>query len=51
MKVTQKMYSTLFNGITDAKELVEQAMNILISAQEKAEELYIEKASDENDNE
>ena len=51
MKVTQEMYSTLFNGITDAKKLTEQAMDILIAAQKKAEELYIEKASDENNNE
>jgi len=42
----EKMYSTLFNAITDALEQIEQqnfgsAKDILIAAQQKAEEIYI----------
>ena len=42
----QKMYTTLFNAITDAVEKIQQhndvmAEKILIQAQQKAEELYI----------
>ena len=41
-----KMYSTLFNAITDALEQIEQqnfgsAKDLLIAAQQKAEEIYI----------
>ena len=41
-----KMYSLLFNAITDALEKLEKqnlgdAKDILISAQQKAEEIYI----------
>ena len=41
-----KMYSLLFNAITDALEQIEQqnfgsAKDILIAAQQKAEEIYI----------
>ena len=44
-----KMYSLLFNAITDALEKIEKqnfgdAKDILIAAQQKAEELYIESA-------
>ena len=43
----QKMYTTLFNAITDAIENIEElnygtAKEILIQAQQKTEELYIE---------
>ena len=42
----QKMYTTLFNAITDAVEKIQQrncaaAEKILIQAQQKTEELYI----------
>ena len=42
----EKMYSTLFNAITDALEQIEQqnfgsAKDLLIAAQQKAEGLYI----------
>lgn len=41
-----KMYSLLFNAITDALEQIEQqnfgsAKELLISAQQQAEEIYI----------
>ena len=44
-----KMYSLLFNAITDALEKLERqnfgdAKDILISAQQKTEELYIRSA-------
>ena len=44
-----KMYSLLFNAITDALEKLEKqdfgdAKDILISAQQKTEELYIKSA-------
>ena len=43
----QKMYTTLFNAMTDAIENIEElnygtAKEILIQAQQKTEELYIE---------
>ena len=42
----QKMYTTLFNAITDALSQIEtqnygDAIETLISAQQKAEEIYI----------
>lgn len=42
----QKMYTTLFNAITDAIQSIQQnnygiAAEILIRAQQKTEELYI----------
>ena len=42
----EKMYSTLFNAITDALEQIEQqnfgsAKDLLIAAQRQAEEIYI----------
>ena len=42
----QKMYTTLFNAITDAVEKIQQrncaaAEKILIQAQQEAEDLYI----------
>ena len=42
----QKMYTTLFNAITDAIESIQQhnygaAKEILIQAQQETEELYI----------
>ena len=42
----EKMYSTLFNAITDALEQIEQqnfgsAKDLLIAAQQKTEEIYI----------
>ncbi len=45
----QKMYSTLFNAITDALEQMDaqnygEAKKTLISAQQKAEEIYINSA-------
>ena len=46
MENYQKMYSTLFNAITDALALFEKqnygdAKSTLIAAQQKAEEMYI----------
>ena len=46
MENYQKMYSTLFNAITDALEQMESqnygnAKDTLIAAQQKAEEIYI----------
>ena len=43
----QKLYTTLFNAITDALEQIDEleiknAKNILITAQQQSEELYIE---------
>ena len=35
----------LFNAITDALTVLEQARDILIAAQQKAEEIYIETSS------
>ena len=42
----QKMYTTLFNAVTDALAKIEaqnygDAKDLLISAQQKAEEIYI----------
>lgn len=46
MKVTKEMYTTLFNGITDAIDSldagkIEAARKILVDAQQKAESIYI----------
>ena len=46
MEKYQKMYSTLFNAITDALAQIENqnygdAKSTLIAAQQKAEEMYI----------
>ena len=46
MEVYQKMYYLLFNAITDALEQMDaqnygEAKETLISAQQKAEEIYI----------
>ena len=46
MENYQKMYSTLFNAITDALTQIENqnygdARSTLIAAQQKAEEMYI----------
>ena len=46
MENYQKMYSTLFNAITDALAQIEKqnygdAESTLIAAQQKAEEMYI----------
>ncbi len=48
MENYQKMYSLLFNAITDALAQIENqnygdAKDMLISAQQKAEEIYINK--------
>ncbi len=42
MKVTPEMYTTLFNAITDATNAIVKALSILVDAQQKAEEIYIE---------
>ena len=47
MEVYQKMYYLLFNAITDALEQMDaqnygEAKETLISAQQKAEEIYID---------
>ncbi len=43
METSETMYTTLFNGITDAHKKLEEAMKILENAQTKAEEEYINK--------
>ncbi len=43
MNVTEEMYLTLFNGITDAREKLTEAMKLLDDIQTKSEELYIAK--------
>jgi len=48
MDVEQKMYTTLFNSITDANKLLEQATEILKKAQADAEEIYIKKEDTPN---
>ena len=49
MEVYQKMYYLLFNAITDALKQMDaqnygEAKETLISAQQKAEEIYIDSA-------
>ena len=46
MEVYQKMYTTLFNAVTDALEKTEaqnygDAKDLLIAAQQQAEDIYI----------
>ena len=46
MEVYQKMYTTLFNAVTDALEKIEaqkygDAEDLLIAAQQQAEDIYI----------
>ena len=46
MEVYQKMYTTLFNAVTDALEKIEtqnydDAKDLLIAAQQQAEDIYI----------
>jgi len=48
MKTTQSMYTTLFNGITDAKKQLADLMKFLDSLQEQTEQLYIEQENDNN---
>ena len=43
MEVTQEMYTKLFNAITDAQRLIDQATIILTQAQIETEKIYIEK--------
>ena len=43
MDVSPQMYTKLFNAITDARKLVDEAMEILSNAQIEAEEIYISK--------
>ena len=50
MENYQKMYSTLFNAITDALEQMEKqnlgsAKDLLTTAQQKTEEIYMESAN------
>ena len=45
MEVYQKMYTTLFNAVTDALEKIEaqnygDAKDLLIAAQQQAEDIY-----------
>jgi hypothetical protein len=52
MSVYKNMYYKLFNAITDALNVLEQddtekAREVLITAQQTAEELYIEAGEDE----
>ena len=49
MESLPKYYTTLFNAVTDAIELisrseVSEAMACLVAAQQKAEEIYISEA-------
>ena len=42
MKPTQEMYTTLFNGITDARNYLKAVDELLDNLQQKAEELYMD---------
>ena len=46
MEVTQEMYTKLFNAITDARKLIDEASQILDKAQQDAEEIYTNKDAD-----
>ncbi len=53
MYVYKKMYLKLFNHVTDAITLLqnndaEKALSLLISAQQEAEEIFMEKATPED---
>lgn len=41
-KPTPQMYTTLFNGITDARKYIKAIDELLDNIQQKAEQLYIE---------
>lgn len=54
MKISQRSYSLLFNAFTDALEALDnlnigQAKELIIRAQQAAEELYLEQADEEED--
>ena len=44
---TDDMYTTLFNGITDAKKKLAELTEFLDSLQEKTEQIYIEQDDNE----
>lgn len=51
-----KYYTRLFNGVTDAIEVLliqrpEDALNILVDAQQDAEDMYLEDNGDDEDDE
>ena len=51
-----KYYTRLFNGVTDAIEALliqrpEDALNILVDAQQDAEDMYLEDNGDDEDDE
>ena len=51
-----KYYTRLFNGVTDAIEALliqrpEDALNILVDAQQDAEDMYLEYNDDDEDDE
>lgn len=46
MEVDEKMYTTLFNGITDAVKKLEDLAVQLKELQEKAEDIYISKGEE-----
>ena len=42
MKPTKEMYTTLFNGITDARNYLKAVDEMLDNLQQKAEQLYMD---------
>ena len=42
MEPTKEMYTTLFNGITDARNYLKAVDEMLDNLQQKAEELYMD---------
>ena len=54
METLPKQYTRLFNGVTDALEALKeqnygQARDILIKAQQEAEELYLQDGDEETE--
>ena len=46
MQIISKEYSLLFNAVTDAEETLAQLRPMLIDAQRRAEELYLDQGED-----
>ena len=47
MQNYQKLYTLLFNALTDAEEALRQLSEQLISIQQQAEELFLERSDNE----
>ena len=46
MQIISKEYSLLFNAVTDAEETLAQLRQMLIDAQRRAEEPYLDQGED-----